>query len=302
MAASAPARDEVVQLAARHNIEIDAASIRFNDAGLDFRVVYATAADGRALVLRIPRRSGMAESIDVEARILDFVAPLLTVEVPRWIVRTPELIVYPLLPGHPALTLGSETGEPMWHVNPNDPAYAHSFVRVAAELHAIDPLAAERGGIPSASMAQLREEWDADLALVSSEFTIAPQLLETWQRWLGDDSLWPEQTRFTHGELYAAHVLVDEQHEVRAVLDWTTARVADPAVDFVGHYMVATPEGFADAVDAYARLAEHVPERLSERCAALASASPLRYARFALDTGSAEHRNTAAVQLNPSQK
>ena len=38
--------------------------------------------------------------------------------------------------------------------------------------------------------------------------------------------------------LYAAHVLVDGPSRIVGVLDWTTAKVGDPAVDFTYQHMI----------------------------------------------------------------
>ena len=57
---------------------------------------------------------------------------------------------------------------------------------------------------------EVRTRWRADFEKVRAEFEIAPHLQERWEAWLGNDALWPEFTAFTHGELYAAHVLIGQ--------------------------------------------------------------------------------------------
>ncbi|MBP2215859.1 hypothetical protein [Arthrobacter sp. CAN_C5] len=51
---AAPSPAELTALAAGHGLELDPESLRFNEASLDYRVVFATALDGEQWVLRRP--------------------------------------------------------------------------------------------------------------------------------------------------------------------------------------------------------------------------------------------------------
>lgn len=217
MTAADPSR-YVVLLAGRYGLELDPAALRFEEAGLDFRVVFARTTDGTEWVLRIPRRPELAETIRVEARTLRFARRVLTVAVPDW--------------------------------------------RVSA----------------------------GDLA-------VAGELRDRWRARLDDDGLWPEEPAFTHGELYPAHLLLDPQDRILSVLDWTTAKVGDPAVDFAYQHMIAPPEVFDLTVRAYVEAGHDEPRRLRERCAEIIAAAPVAYAVFALETGAPEHREAAQAQL-----
>lgn len=288
----------IVERAASHGLRICADRVRTVEAGLDYRVVFATVADGSKWVLRIPRRTDVSDKVDEEACILNLVRPRLSVAVPDWQIRSRDLIAYPLLPGHPGLTL-NDNGEPQWHIDQNDPDYARELGRLIAELHDIDPDVARAAGVPVQTPEEVREEWRDRLRRVASSFDVKPDLLQTWNSWIADDALWPDTTVFTHGELYPAHVLVDESGGIRSVLDWTTAKVTDPAIDFMYHYMIASPEIFRIAVDAYTTAGGRDLPGLDARCAALLTAGPLTYADYALTTGDPEHAATAAAQLNP---
>lgn len=297
-AAHSGRRSEITALAADHGLMIDSESIRFNDAGLDYLVAFATAEDTTEWALRLPRRDDVAGKIDDEAKILRFVRDRLSVAVPDWRIQSRDLIAYPTLPGEPGLTLDA-AGEPVWHVDREDPRYAVSLGRLIAELHGIDVADARAAGIPSQSTAEVRAEWRARLDQVSAAFTIAASLRDQWIDWMADDELWPEFTVFTHGELYPAHLLLGADGSIRSVLDWTTAKVGDPALEFMYHYMLSTPETFQLALDAYADITGRVPQHLLQRCAALLSAGPLNYAAYALTTRAPEHMAAAAAQLNP---
>lgn len=288
-----PAR--VVALAARHGLAVEADALRLEEAGLDYRVAFARAADGVDWVLRIPRRPDAAAKRVAERRILELVAPRLSVAVPRWQVCTEELIAYRRLPGAPGLTLDAR-GEPVWHVEPSSAALAAALGRLIAELQSIDLDDARRAGVPARTVGEVRARWRRDLERVGAELEIAPALRARWEAWLSDDALWPEPAAFSHGELYAAHVLVDASVHIVGVLDWTTAEVGDPAIDFTYQHMMGSA-AFEATVAAYLEAGGREHPHLAARCEALAAAAPLAYARFALESGDPQHRARAAAQL-----
>jgi macrolide phosphotransferase len=296
-------RERVAALAARHGIEVDTASLRFVEAGLDYRVVFADGAGGESWVLRIPRRPDMAAKIAAESRILDFVGPRLPAAVPDWRVREADLIAYPLLPGRPGLTVDNESGETHWHFDRESEEYARSLGRLIAALHAIDVDDAAVAGLPAMTVAEVRAEWRDNLRRVQEAFPTSAELVERWNAWLADDGLWPERRTLTHGELYPAHLLLGpgpsgDAPVVLSVLDWTTARVGDPAIDFMYHQMIS-PGTFDLLVETYRDAGGEVPDRLADRCAALLTAGPISYGVYALETGDPAHAEAARAQLKP---
>jgi aminoglycoside phosphotransferase (APT) family kinase protein len=291
--------EQIIALAARHGLPVGPGDLRLNEAGLDYRVAFARAADGTQWVLRVPRRPDASAKLGEERHILEFVAPRLSIAVPRWEVCTEELVAYRRLPGAPGLTLDAE-GQPVWHFDPSSPEFAAALGRLIAELQALDGDAARGAGVPALSASEVRARWRADLHKVSAAFTIAPELQERWNAWLRNDELWPDRTAFTHGELYAAHVLIDGPGHIVGVLDWTTAKVGDPAVDFTYQHMMG-PAAFDATVAAYLAAGGTPISRLAERCAELAAAAPLAYGLFALQSGDARHRATASALLLPGE-
>ncbi|PYF97803.1 macrolide phosphotransferase [Georgenia satyanarayanai] len=288
--------DDLLAEAASRGLQLAPSTLRHNDAGLDFAVVYAQDVHGRRWVLRIPRRADVVEALAQEEAVLAFASRHLRVAVPEWRVRSRELIAYPLLPGHPGLTLEGDQVE--WHVDPGSERYAAELGRLLADLHAAPLAEARELGIEVRTPEQVRESWRADVARVAREFAVDPQLLERYEAWLQDDGLWPEDTVFTHGELYPAHVLIDQREVVTGVLDWTTARGDDPARDFMYQHAFAPPEAFAATLRAYtAAGGRDWGPGLADRCAALMAAGPVGYGVYALTTGRAEHREAAQVQL-----
>lgn len=293
--------DEVLELAASHGLRLSPDGATVVEAGLDYRVIMATDETQHRWVLRVPRRPDVSKGMVAEARILDFVAPALRsdkVAVPDWQIRTAELIAYPALPGAPGLTL-SDTSEPIWHMDPASPDYAVRLGRLLACLHSLDAQAADAAGVEVRSPEQVRQTWQDDINRVNDEFNLAPTLSRAWRAWVEDDSCWPERTVMTHGEIYPAHVLLDEDGTITGVLDWTTARVDDPARDFAFQFGAAGDEILQTTLDAYEQAGGHVHPGLAAQARHLWEAAPLGYAIYALTTGAEADRTTAAAMLNP---
>ncbi|MBX3160701.1 MAG: macrolide 2'-phosphotransferase [Deltaproteobacteria bacterium] len=286
---------QIGALAARHGLDLDVDGMRIDEAGLDYRIAFARAQDGAAWVLRLPRRPDVSAKLSEERQILAFVAPRLTVAVPAWQVCSDDLVAYRRLPGEPGLTLDAG-GRPVWHFDPSSPEFAAALGRLIAELQSLDVEAARRAGVPVMSAAEVRAQWRTDFEQVRAAFTIVSPLQARWRSWFDNDALWPERTAFTHGELYAAHVLIDGPARITGVIDWTTARVGDPAVDFTYQHMMG-PTAFDATVAAYVRAGGTPIPHFAERCAEIVAAAPLTYALFALRSGDPQHRAAATAQL-----
>lgn len=293
--------DETLALAAAHGLRLSAQGATMNEAGLDYRVVMASDPTARRWVLRVPRRADVSAGMSAEVRILDLVAPALAEEgvaAPDWQVRSPELIAYPALPGVPGLTL-SDAGEVDWHMDPASPDYAERLGRLLARLHAITPAQADAAGVEVRTPDQVRQSWRDDVARVSAAFTVSPVLTETWQAWLDDDTCWPEQTVMTHGEIYPAHVLLDEEGVITGILDWTTARVDDPARDLSAQYGAAGDELLQVTLTAYEQAGGRVHPGLAAQAKHLWDAAPIGYGLYALTTGAEGDLAAAAALLDP---
>ncbi|ATB47576.1 macrolide 2'-phosphotransferase [Corallococcus macrosporus] len=294
-----PDATQILELAASHGLKLKPDTLSVNEAGLDYRVVMARDLEDTLWVLRIPRREDVSAKLADEKKILDFIGPRLGVAVPNWHIAQRDLIAYPALPGRPGLTLNPTSGEPVWHFDRESRDYARQFGQLLARMHAIDVEEVRRAGLVVETPEQVRATWASDLARVRQAFDIAPALTERWERWLGDDSYWPRFVTMTHGEPYPAHVLLAPDDTITGVLDWTTAKVGDPARDFVFQKMLGVDAVFEATVDAYVKAGGQVWDRLGDHCVELLAASPLGYALYALTTGLPEHRAAAQAQLTP---
>ena len=289
---------QLCALAARHGLALDPATLAINEAGLDFQVGLGQTASGETWVLRVPRRTDMADQIAAEAAVLELVAAELSVAVPRWTVRTLELVAYRALPGEPGLTIDA-AGALCWRLDVSSRRYAEELGGLLARLHGLAAERARAAGVPVEEPAQVRARWRRDVLAVAAAFTVADDLRRRWAAWLDDDSYWPTWSVFTHGELYPAHVLIDADDAITGVLDWTTARVSDPARDFAFQHAMTSPESFALTVDAYVRGGGRVWPRLADHAAELWAASAVTYGVYALQTGDEAHRAAAQAQLAP---
>ncbi len=288
----------IAALAAEHGLSVDPASIRFNEIGLDFRVGFAAAADGSAWVLRLPRRPDVVPKAQLERRILDLVRPHLPVAVPDWQIFSDRLIAYPLLAGEPGLTFDPQTYEVTWHFDQTTPLFPQTLAPAIATLHAIDIAAARAAGLPVFTPAEVRAKWRADLDQVQTRFEIPLGQWTIWQDWLADDSYWPDFSVPIHGDLYVGHVMVEPDGRAIGILDWTEARVGDPAMDLVGHLKAFDEAALLTLIEHYAAAGGRTWPRLLEHCHMLHSAAPVAYAIFALISGDADHHAAAQTQLS----
>lgn len=290
--------DQIADLAAAHGLAVDRASIRIEEAGLDYRVAHVHDDTGTAWVLRIPRRPDLAEGARTEAVLLDLVRDRIDPDVPDWRVRSDDLIAYPLVPGHPGLTV--RDGSPVWHVDLGSEPFARAYGHLVGQLHQVPVEAVTVAGLPSPTIDEVRAARCDELDRVAAEFTVGSALREQLGGWLADSAGWPDHTTFTHGELYHAHILVEDEATITGVLDWTTAGIGDPARDLVFQAGYAPAAAFDAFMSAYTDAGGRSWPGLAEHCASLLAFASVNYGLFALQTGETEHREAAQAMLDPA--
>jgi macrolide phosphotransferase len=217
--------------------------------------------------------------------------------VPDWRIATSELVAYPLLEDSTAIILQPGSTTPEWVIPQDSEVFAESFATALAALHAVPVGAAEAAGMLVRTPAQARQKVADDIDRVRRELEVDGKRLERWQRWLDDDSSWPDFCVPVHGDLYVGHVLVDKSERVTGMIDWSEARVDDPSIDMASHLMVFGEAGLAKLLLAYEaaggrtwpRMAHHTTERLA--------VWPVTYALFGLESGNESHLSTAKAQL-----
>jgi aminoglycoside phosphotransferase (APT) family kinase protein len=183
-----------------------------------------------------------------EARLLEAVAPRVSIPVPRarFADQDAGVLAYPLLPGRPLLGRSP------------DPGLARPLGRFLRELHATD----------TAAVARLVPVEEADPGEWLDDLDGPPDLL----RLLHASVPAPARRRvLAHADLGAEHIL-EHDGTLTGVIDWSDAAIADPALDFARLYRDFGQDFLTDALDAYGGLDDdHAMARITffARCAAL---------------------------------
>lgn len=287
-------------LAQEHGLTIGE-HISISEMGIDFTVAFVQDIANQQWVLRIPRRQGMTEQIDKEKRILELAKKYLSVNVPDWKIASERMIAYPLLADSPALTFDGNTHEVTWHIDKHSLAYVQSLAKTLVDLHSIKVKDVEKSQLKIMNPSDLRPEIAHRLQLIKSEMGISETLETRYNKWLDNDALWPNFTRFVHGDLYAGHVLTTKDGLVSGIIDWSTAHMSDPAIDFSGHASVFGEESLKLLITEYMNQGGLVWDKLYEQSLERAAAAPLAYGFFAIETEDENHIAAAKALLGVSK-
>lgn len=284
-----------LELAASHGLKLIGA-VEFNEMGLDYRVCFAKDRDGQDWVLRIPRRSDALPKLEYEAKVLEFVKRKISVSVPDWRIKSPELVAYLRLKDNMALTFDSKSHAVHWNIDQGSSLYIESLAKVLVELHS-SSAEAEAAGIKSCSPDAVRANILQELESVKREIGVGREQELAWRSWLDDDRLWPGFSTLVHGDLYAGHITADKDSRVSGIIDWTEAHIGDSSIDFAGHLTAFGSESLKTLIAAYADAGGRTWPMMREQIEARSSASGIRYGIFALQTGSEEHLAAARALL-----
>lgn len=291
--------EEILEQARVHGLDIDPTTATLNESGLDFWAVFANTRAGVPWVLREPRRSDVIESAAYEKKVLDLAARHLPVEVPRWLVHTPELIAYPMLGGTPAATIHPELKQYEWVLDPQQlpEVFVQSLAETLAALHGIAEEDARRAGLRVRGPAGVRELLSQRMTEVKAAFGVSRKLWDRWQQWLADDTFWPVHSALVHGDLHPGHILVEPTGRVTGLLDWTEAEYADPAADFTIYHALFGDEGLAGLLLRYEKAGGRVWPRMLEHIKETMAAYPVLIAMFAMKSGLEEYKLMACGAL-----
>ena len=210
-------------------------AVRTIDEGWDSLVLDV---DGDWIV-RIPRRAEVARSMEMEGTLLRELEPALPVAVPRFelVAANGVRAVDRKLGGSPLATV--------------DRAVAAGIGRFLAALHAFPVARAIALGVPGGEPGWWREQRRIRIEDFRAR---ALPLLQGAERLGGEalldaaltDEAFDFEPSLVHGDLGPEHVLCADGH-VTAVIDWTDARIGDPALD-LSWLLHGTPPASADEV------------------------------------------------------
>jgi aminoglycoside phosphotransferase (APT) family kinase protein len=193
---------------------------------------------GGEWIVRIPRRPAVADWMDVEIRLLDELAPRVPAPIPRYerVARNGvRAVAYPRIDGRPLEAF--------------DDGVAGEVAAFLVALHGVQVDGAAGLGL---------SVWDLDRReqeLAAFRERVLP-VLDAGEREAGAELL--ERARaeaaagfrpaVVHADLGPEHLLC-EGGRLRGVIDWSDARIGDPAID-LAWLLHGTPISFADAVAA----------------------------------------------------
>jgi macrolide phosphotransferase len=291
--------DQIIELAKLHGLELQEDSLTRNESGLDFLVVMASNGQGEQWVLRIPRRPDVIPTARKERKILELVQGKLPIQTPKWEICSDELIAYKLLDGMPTGTIDPDAKAYVWEIDEKQvpDSFNETLGNALADLHSISQLEAERAGLSVLAPEQLRNSMRARMEIVKEEFGVGEKLWSRWQKWLENEEFWPKESAFIHGDLHAGHILIDESACVTGFIDWTEARVDDPAHDFVVHLTAFGDEALVSLIESYRVAGGYVWPYMREHIYELTASYPIAIAEFAKKSGLEEFEIMAKQML-----
>lgn len=291
--------EQVIERAKQHGLVVRGDSLKNNESGLDFQVVFAVDTQGKKWVLRIPRREDVIARAKKEKNILDLVGSQISVQTPQWTIFSDELIAYQMLSGVPAGTIDPEVKAYVWEIDDkNVPAVYHeSLGRAMAELHSIKQADAKKAGFALKTPEELRSSMQERMDKIKAAYGVSEELWHRWQKWLANANLWPQKTAFIHGDLHPGHILINEDARVTGLIDWTEAHIDDPANDFVVHLNAFGEVALKRLIKEYQIAGGYVWPAMFEHIVELAAAYPVAIAEFAMVSGIEEYEIYAKQAL-----
>lgn len=286
----------ILDLAAKSGIFLKRI-ISINELGLDFQAAIGEDVEGTKWILRIPRRNDIFSQIQKEQSHLSFLKSRVSFNIPIWKVSSPELVAYPLLTNKPALEVDPETQEFNWNIDLNSYEYSESLGSVLFELHSLTDEAKE-SGVEALTPENIRKNFLDEISMVQTQLGLSTKLEKQWKKWVEEDSYWPTFTSLIHGDLYAGHTLVNSFGRITGVIDWSEMQIADSSTDFVGQYVALGEPQLEKLLSVYEMAGGRTWPRMKEHIVNRASASPLKFAVFALNTKNDQHILAAKEQLN----
>jgi aminoglycoside phosphotransferase (APT) family kinase protein len=127
------------------------------------------------------------------------------------------------------------------------------------ELHRIDSAPLVEAGLPSDSFGRFNAEKLLPRMLTRSSATRdagydVPSSLMTWVQ--EHPPCLGEQRAIVHGDLYARHLLLDEDGVLGGIIDWGDMHLGTPAIDLAAAHTMLPPESHATFLEAYGPVSE----------------------------------------------
>lgn len=262
-----------------------------------FEVAFVQDHEHRRWVIRCPRTPAASARLEQSAALLALLARRLTMPVPvvkGW-VALPEggrAAVHAYLTGR-AIDLAS--------IAPGSPL-AVGLGRALAHLHNLDRRVYEEAGVPVYEAEAYRTRRLAELDRAAATGRVPTGLLTRWEHTLEDVSLWRFTTTPTHGGIGSSTILATpddgEDPDVKSLLGWESAQVADPADDLAALVGELHPDSLDTVLEAYAHARSDRPDQhLQERARLVHQMQLVRTMMSAVAAGDDEGAEEHARQL-----
>ncbi|MEK4243266.1 phosphotransferase [Janibacter sp. FSL W8-0316] len=233
-----------------------------------FDVAFVQDHEHRRWVVRSPRTPAASAQLEQSAALLALLARRLTMPVPavRGWAALPE--------GGRACVTSYLTGRlvDLESIAPGS-RLAAGLGRALAQLHNLDTRVYEEAGVPVYDAASYRTRRLAELDRAAATGRVPTGLLARWEGILDDASLWGFVATPTHGAIGPGTVLATpddgEEPDVKGLLGWESAQVADPADDLAPLVGELLPEALDTVLEAYAHARVERPDQHLQRRARL---------------------------------
>lgn len=229
------------------------------DPGADFDTAVVTDDRDRRWTVRAPRRPAVGAAIESELVLLgnlsDPEKALLPFRVPSAagsaaLKEGGRAVVYPYLEGRP---LHPDELHPGGEVT-------IALGRALAALHELDVQVVADAGMPVYTAAEYRDRRMAEVDQAAATGHVPTSLLTRWEKGLEDVGRWRFQPTVIHGDLVSDHVLTDGR-SITAIIDWSDAKVADPADDLAWVAVGADPQAVDTVLESYSMSRREQPDR-----------------------------------------
>jgi aminoglycoside phosphotransferase (APT) family kinase protein len=265
--------------------------------GSDFAVTGVLDSGGRRWIVRCPQHAAAGAALEGEVALLERLAEavddgLLPFDVPRpaGFAALPEggrAMVYRELLGRPVDVAALRPG----------PHLAARVGRALAAIHELPAAVVESAGLPVYDAEGSRVRRLAELDEAAATGYIPSTLLRRWEHALEDVALWRFRSTPVHGDLAADHVLVAND-DVQGIVDWSDARVGDPADDLAWLVASAPEAGLEAVLEAYSLArTERGDDHLVERATLASELALARWLLYGVRTGDREIVAEAAQML-----
>lgn len=291
--------DKLKQLAKNNGLDILEDTIKINESGVDFQVAHVKDLNGVKWILRIPRQPISMRNALQEKAALDIINKQVNFQVPNWSIFSDDLIAYKQLSGVPAATIDIEQQRYIWNFDETNvpDEYYDSLGRTLANLHALSHNEFKNIDVEFLGVHELRTSMKQRMERVKKQYDINKDLWERWQTWLAEDSFWPSFVGVKHGDLHPGHVLINQDNQVKGLIDWTEVGVADISVDFMSHQLLFGKEGLTKLINAYDNAGGRTWSRMDEHIIELLTTSAITVAEYAQTTGKKDMHEAAVHML-----